>query len=124
MKNATRCGFVLAASFLVVATTQLLSLPPAFAADRVFDEGQLPNDSRLDELKDLNGYFPFEVPEGKAAWEARAEELRRRVLVATGLWPLPEKTPLNTVIHGKVQRPGFTVEKVYFESVPNHFVTG
>ena len=39
------------------------------------------------------------------------------VLVATGLWPLPEKTPLNPVIHGKVERPGFTVEKVYFESV-------
>ena len=94
------------------------------SADRVFENGQLPNDSRLDELKDLNGYFPFEVPEGKAAWEARAEELRRRVLIATGLWPLPERTPLNAVIHGKVQRPGFTVEKVYFEAVPNHFVTG
>jgi dienelactone hydrolase len=31
---------------------------------------------------------------------------------------------LNPVIHGKVKRPGFTVEKVYFESVPGFFVTG
>ncbi len=45
-------------------------------------------------------------------------------MVATGLWPLPEKTPLNPVIRGKVARPGFTVEKVHFESVPGHFVTG
>jgi dienelactone hydrolase len=37
---------------------------------------------------------------------------------------MPKKTPLHPVIHGKVQRDGFTVEKVYFESVPGHFVTG
>ena len=55
----------------------------------------------------------------EAAWEARAEQLRRRVKIATHLWPMPARTPLNAVIHGKVQRPGFTVEKVYFESSPN-----
>ena len=91
---------------------------------RVYDPGQLPNDSRLGDLKDLNGYFPFTVPVSKVVWEARADELRRRVKIATGVWPMPERTPLNPVIHGKVQRPGFTVEKVYFESMPNHFVTG
>lgn len=91
---------------------------------RVYELGQLPNDRRLGAPKDLNGYFPFKVPESKAAWEARADELRRRVKIATGVWPLPERTPLNPVIYGKVQRDGFTVEKVYFESMPNHFVTG
>lgn len=91
---------------------------------RVCEPGQQPNDARLAELKDLNGYFPLEVPETKAAWEARAEELRRRVLVATGLWPMPERTPLNPVIYGQVRRDGFTVEKVYFESLPGHYVTG
>ena len=44
--------------------------------------------------------------------------------VATGVWPLPEKTPLNAVVYGKVDRDGYTVEKVYFESYPGHFVTG
>ncbi|MCH2124622.1 MAG: acetylxylan esterase [Pirellulaceae bacterium] len=91
---------------------------------RVYPPGQQPNDARLGELRNLNGYFPFQVPASRGAWEARAAELRRRVLVATGLWPLPKRTPLNTVIHGKVKRPGFSVEKVYFESMPNHFVTG
>lgn len=102
-----------------------LTLQAASAQDiRVFEDGKLPNDSRLQPAKDLNGYFPFEVPAGKAAWEARASDLRRQVLIATGLWPMPEKTPLNAVTHGQFSRPGFTVEKVYFESVPNHFVTG
>ncbi len=94
------------------------------ANHQVFDAGQQPDDVRLQSPKDLNGYFPFEVPESKAAWEQRQAELKQRVLVATGLWPMPEKTPLSPVIHGKVQRDGFTMEKVYFESLPGHFVTG
>lgn len=93
-------------------------------ADRVYEQGELPNDVRMQEPKDLNGYFPFEVPASQSAWEQRAEELRRQVLVATGLWPMPVKTPLNPVVYDKVQRDGFTVEKVYFESVPGHFVSG
>ena len=81
-------------------------------------------DARAQDLKTLDGHFPFLVPEDAPAWRVRAEELRRRVLVATGLWPLPVKTPLNPVIHGRVERDGFTVEKVYFESLPGHYVTG
>jgi dienelactone hydrolase len=91
---------------------------------RVLPEGKAPADARLQPLKDLNGYFPFDVPATREAWEKRAEELRRRVAVATGLWPLPERTPLNARIWGRAERPDFTVEKVAFESVPGHFVTG
>ena len=94
------------------------------ANHRIFDSGQQPNDVRLNAPIDLNGYFPFEVPPTKAAWKQRQEELKQRVLVATGLWPMPEKTPLTPVIHGKVIRDGFTVEKVYFQSLPGHYVTG
>ena len=97
---------------------------PDGADRRVFDAGQQPADVRLQEPKDLNAYFPFEVPATKAEWEQRQAELRQRVLVATGLWPMPAKTPLNAVVHGKVLRDGFTVEKVYFESLPGHFVSG
>lgn len=103
----------------------LVALVPAAQAElRVYPEGEVPQDKRLEPLKDLNDYFPFEVPATKSDWETRAKELRRRVLVATGLWPMPEKTPLNAEIFGKVERDGFTVEKVYFESLPGHYVTG
>ena len=105
--------------------TILLAAVAARAEEpRIYDAGQLPNDSRLADPKDLNDYFPFDVPPSKAAWESRADDLRRRVMIATGVWPMPERTPMNPVIHGKVRRDGFTVEKVYFESMPNHFVTG
>lgn len=84
----------------------------------------LQSDVRLGKPKDLDGYFPFEVPATKEAWQARAAELRLRTRVALGLWPEPERTPLNVRLWGKTERPGFTVEKVAFESVPGLFVTG
>lgn len=81
-------------------------------------------DVRDQPLKDLNGYFPFHPPESLEQWESRKDDVRRRIRVATGLWPMPTKTPLNPVIHGKIERDGYTVEKVYFESAPGFFVTG
>jgi dienelactone hydrolase len=44
--------------------------------------------------------------------------------VATGLWPLPAERPVRAVVHGRLDRPDYTVEKVYLESYPGHFVTG
>ena len=44
--------------------------------------------------------------------------------VAEGLWPEPEHTPLNAVIHGKIERDGYTIEKVFFASMPGHYVSG
>ena len=90
----------------------------------VWPKAQDREDARLGELKTLNGHFPFVVPENAADWYSRADSLRRRVLVSNGLWPMPEKTALKPVIFGKSQRDGFTVEKVFFESLPGHFVTG
>ena len=110
----------------LLATYCTLALAATVIAEgpRVFPEGKQPDDIRLKPLKDLNGHFPFAVPATLKEWEQRKAELRRRVLVATGLYPMPERTPLNAVIHGKVKHDGFTSEKVYFESVPGFFVTG
>lgn len=40
------------------------------------------------------------------------------------MWPLPEKTPLNARIFGRVEHENYSVEKVYFESYPDFFVAG
>ena len=115
-------------SIVYLASLVAICLPPAdaFAAEppRIFPAGTLPNDSRLGPLKDFDGYFPMTPPKTRDEWLARAERVRRQILVAAGLWPLPEKTPLNAVVHGRVERPGYTVERVFFESYPGHFVTG
>jgi len=94
------------------------------AGPRVLPEGKTPADARLLAPKDLDGYFPFQPSANPEAWKKRAEEVRRQLFVALGLWPMPKPTPLNPVIHGKVERDGYTVERVYFESFPGFFVTG
>src|SRR3954471_4337228 len=94
------------------------------AAPRVLPEGKQPVDARLAEPKDLNGYFPFTVAKTKEEWEKRAKAVQRQIALSQGIWPEPEKTPLNAVVHGKIDRGDYTVEKVYFESVPGFFVTG
>jgi dienelactone hydrolase len=81
-------------------------------------------DYRLNPPKTLNDYFPFKVPGTLGEWETRKTQLREQILVANGLWPLPEKTPLKATIHGKIEREGYTIEKVYFASMPGHYVTG
>ncbi|MBP3959779.1 acetylxylan esterase [Gemmata sp. G18] len=115
------------------AAAGLLSSRPflqfAFAADtedptKVFTDGKKPTDARLGAPKTLNDYFPFVVPKSKEAWEARRKQLREQLLVATGLWPLPEKTPLNATVHGKIDKGDYTIEKVYFASTPGHYVCG
>jgi dienelactone hydrolase len=83
-----------------------------------------PRDSRQSRPKDYNGYFPWTPPTDLATWRKRRQELREQVLVATGLWPMPAKTPLHPVIHGKIERNGYTVEKIFFASYPGFYVTG
>ena len=97
-----------------------------FAADitRALPPGELPQDARLGPLKDLDGYFPFTPPESRDAWAKRAEDVRTQVRMALGIWPEPTRNPLNAVVRDRIERDDYTVEKVYFESMPGFFVTG
>jgi cephalosporin-C deacetylase-like acetyl esterase len=60
----------------------------------------------------------------RAEWEARRPRLKQEYLDMLGLWPLPEKTPLNAKITGTVEGTGFVVEKLHFQSKPGLYVTG
>ncbi|MBM3845173.1 MAG: acetylxylan esterase [Verrucomicrobia bacterium] len=99
-------------------------IPSIWAAPRVLPEATLPNDRRLQAPKDLDGYFPFTPPASVSEWNERAEQLRVQILVSQGLWPMPTRTALNPVIHGRIEQSDYTVEKVFFESMPGFFVTG
>lgn len=109
---------------VVCLVTGFVAVAARADVPRALPAGQQPADARLKPLRNLDGYFPFTPVESPQAWKTRADKLRRQVLVSQGLWPMPEKPALNAVIHGKVERDDYTVEKVFFESVPGHFVTG
>ncbi len=114
----------LSTATLSLAMSVLAAASVAGPAPRVLPEAKQPDDVRLHPLNDLDGYFPFKPPASKAEWETRAQRVRHQVLVSQGLWPMPTRTPLHAVIHGRIDRGDFTVEKVYFESAPGFFVTG
>ena len=60
----------------------------------------------------------------RAEWEERAAYIRDHILACAGLLPLPERTPLNPHIFEPLQREGYSVEKVFFESLPGYLVCG
>jgi len=102
----------------------LLLLPAAaLAAGRGF----------LDMTPQWNDYFSNEVAAIQSRglnevnslneWKAQREERRRQLLDMLGLWPLPEKTPLNPVITGRLDHELFSVEKLHFQASPQLYVT-
>lgn len=67
---------------------------------------------------------PTTVPHSLEAWLEQREVLRAELLEMLGLDPLPEKTPLEPVITGRVERDDFVVENLHFQSRPGLYVTG
>lgn len=109
-------------AFAQPSTNAPMAAAPAHR--RALSEGKHPQDRRLEPLKTYNGHFPFHAPETVAEWKQRSDSVRQRLLVAAGLWPMPERPDPNAVVHGKVDREEYTVERVILESYPGHYVTG
>src|SRR5690606_7679950 len=65
--------------------------------------------------------LPFETLD---EWEAYAADLRRKIRVGAGLFPMPERTPLNAQVTGRIEHDDYVVENVYFEAYPGFYVTG
>jgi len=100
---------------------------PALSSElmRVLGDSPGPvDDRRITEIR--HGDMTYTLPEYKTKeeWLKRAKEYRYHILVSNGLYPMPEKTPLNAKIFGKVEYEDYTIEKVYFESYPGFLVTG
>ncbi|MCU0226879.1 MAG: dienelactone hydrolase family protein [Bryobacterales bacterium] len=60
----------------------------------------------------------------RAEWDVRREELKQRVLFASGLLPMPARTPLNAQVFGRIEGEGYTIEKVLLETLPGFFLGG
>lgn len=54
-------------------------------------------------------------------WQERQQNMKEILNKTVG--PFPAKTPLNAVITGTVQKPGYRIEKIVFESQPRFYVT-
>ncbi len=109
------------AQFVLCAVLSLIPLLVAGAEPRPGDEAiekYLSGEARLVSQNVLANV------ETREQWEGRREELKRQYFDMLGLWPLPERTPLNAKVTGKLEREDFTVEKLHYQSKPGLYVTG
>jgi len=81
-------------------------------------------DPRLGPPVTVDGEHPFTTVGSAEEWAARSRLVQARVALAAGLLPMPPRPPLQATIHGRIAREGYTIERVFFESFPGHFVTG
>ncbi|WZO96631.1 acetylxylan esterase [Isosphaeraceae bacterium EP7] len=66
----------------------------------------------------------FKVPNSVREWSDRAEAVRDQLRVTLGLLPEPPKTPLKPRVFGRVEREGYTIEKVVLETLPGFLLSG
>ena len=89
-----------------------------------------PQDARNTEIPDTDTHFKPKAFWRHAShgtldeWEQRKRFLRGQILSAAGLDPMPEKTPLNPQVFGRLEREGYTIEKVLLETMPGYFLAG
>jgi uncharacterized protein len=71
------------------------------------------------ELKKLESMYS-----NREQWEARKKMLKENILKGMNLSPLPSRTPLNAVMGSKRLHDGYSVQNVYFESIPGFYMCG
>jgi dienelactone hydrolase len=107
-----------------------LSTDPAFDAATaarfrfVSDEPVAVRDARAEAARNTDTCVTFPHFESQAEWEAHAIQIHRRMLLGSGLMPLPERAPLNAKITEVARHDDYIVEKVSFEARPGFLVTG
>ncbi len=58
-----------------------------------------------------------------ADFERLRPSLREDLFEMLGLKPMPERTPLKATITGRLEQPGYTIEKLHFQSLPGLYAT-
>jgi dienelactone hydrolase len=107
----------------VVASLLSLLALAAFSAPLAAD--QLPaQDRRNTEIRHTDAHYTLPEYATREAWQQRAELLRKQILFAAGLLPMPQKAPLNPQVFGKIERDGYSIEKVLLETYPGFFLGG
>jgi dienelactone hydrolase len=90
---------------------------------------QVPNpvpkqDSRNTNTPDTDTHATLPNFHSLQDWEKRKAELRRQILSAAGLYPMPERSSLHAEVFGRLQREDYSIEKVLLETLPGYYLGG
>lgn len=58
------------------------------------------------------------------AWNERRASIRQQILVSCGLHPFPAKAPLSPTYSLRLDRDGYSIENVYFQTFPGFYLAG
>jgi dienelactone hydrolase len=84
----------------------------------------LAQDRRNTDIPNTDTRFTAKSYQTLEEWQRRATHLRKQVLSAAGLMPLPEKCPLNPQIFGRIENKDYSIEKVYIQTLPGFYLAG
>jgi len=91
--------------------------------DRGAPGDQMIQDYLAREAERLDGAM-LESVKSPADWEKLRARYKEEYFYMLGLWPLPEKTPLEAKVTGTLQGDGYIVELLHYQSRPHLYVTG
>ena len=63
-------------------------------------------------------------PMSRREWLSTLQQRRKQWLEMLGLWPLPERTPLELESNRLLDRKDYIVERLHFQSLPEVHVPG
>ena len=81
-------------------------------------------DSRNTYIPNTDTHFTAPTYKTLAEWQERRQHLRKQILSAAGLLPMPAKTPLHPQIFGRIENRTYSIEKVLLETMPGYYLGG
>src|SRR5918998_5929108 len=105
---------------ILLLVSLLLAVPlPAQEA-----RNAIPTQDARNTILSSRTHYKMPVFATREEWQERAAFLRKQILASAGLLPMPEKRPLNAQVFGKLERDGYSVEKVLLETLPGFYLGG
>ncbi len=91
------------------------------------DRGQ-PGDEMIQEYlaretQRIHGTFVEDI-KSPESWKELRTRYRQEYPYMLGLWPMPEKSPLQATVTGTLEGDGYVVEMLHYQSIPGLYVTG
>ncbi|HTS65409.1 MAG TPA: hypothetical protein VMH28_25485 [Candidatus Acidoferrales bacterium] len=81
-------------------------------------------DSRNTNVPHTDTHFTARTYKTLGEWQERRAHLRKQILSAAGLLPMPPKTPLRPQIFGRIENRTYSIEKVLLETLPGYYLGG
>ena len=81
-------------------------------------------DLRASALPGVKTHFIMSEYRTREQWETRRQDLRKQILSAAGLLPMPLRTPLHAKIVRHLEFKDYTIDVVLLETMPGYFLGG